>query len=582
MSVDNSFFHQDYHNLNVLVIVPHEDDEINAAAALLYNFTSCGAKVHIVYTTNGDYQHTAETRFREAIKAANTLGVVERNVIFLGYADAYNNTKRDHLFYNTEKIATSNAGYKETYGTELHPDYAYAKFGTHHHYTANNYLQDIKSVIEQLLPDVIICTDFDEHPDHKMLSLYFDKAVGKIIKKHKTYHPLVLKRFAYALAYTAVADFTAINNPETQRPCLDKTEKYPWDFIDKFYYNWAHRVRIPLPVLLRERNLKKNEIAKALLQHESQFIITRADRIINSDEVYWLRRTDSLTYGANVIVSSGNADALTDFMLYNVNDVDVQEPSFVDCHWQPDEDDTVKTARFSWMTGVCIETIVLYGDITDQVAIKKLEVSLSDGSVAVVENVPADGRPLIVNLGVHKNITYCELKLCSVQGKHYGISECEIYPLEESKSVLRPFCKILIDDNFVYEYLTDIKTEKLPVKCYTFGDTGEMTFKVMQGNAYIKDNYLYFGDANKGSLVILRAENEAQTVYDQIIIKKLTTAELKQYQAIDEVNKRFLKKKILDKKIHNMINILENEGLKAVLKKVAKKIWGAVKNTNES
>lgn len=54
--IDNSFFHQNYKNVKVLLFVPHQDDEINAAASLLFTLAHCGAQITLVYTTNGDWE----------------------------------------------------------------------------------------------------------------------------------------------------------------------------------------------------------------------------------------------------------------------------------------------------------------------------------------------------------------------------------------------------------------------------------------------------------------------------------------------------------------------------------------------
>lgn len=171
-NIDNSLFHQDLKDLKVLLIVPHEDDEINTAGALTDILTSCGATMKLVYTTNEDWKYPASTRMKEAIEAASVLGIRSKDIIFLGYGDSINNNDRNHLFYADKVYTKSPAGYSETYGTELFSDYSYTINGCHHEYIRQNYLDDIISVLRNERPDMIICTDFDEHPDHRMLSLY--------------------------------------------------------------------------------------------------------------------------------------------------------------------------------------------------------------------------------------------------------------------------------------------------------------------------------------------------------------------------------------------------------------------------
>ena len=187
--IDNSFFHQNLNGLNVLVLVPHEDDEINTCGAFLKVLTDSGAAVKLVYTTNGDWKYPASLRMNEAKESAAFFGVKEDSVIFLGYGDSINNDERNHIFYTSDKPVKSTAGHTETYGTKEYPDYSYLIRGKHQAYTRSNCLEDIISVLENEKADLIICTDFDEHPDHRMLSLLFDQAVGIVCKRDSAYHP---------------------------------------------------------------------------------------------------------------------------------------------------------------------------------------------------------------------------------------------------------------------------------------------------------------------------------------------------------------------------------------------------------
>ena len=122
---DNSFFHQNYEKLKVLLFVPHQDDEINTAGTLLYSLAQCKAQITLVYATNGDWENPAEVRFTEAIKAAGILGIPEEDIFFMGYGDTLNSNDNSHVFYHKNTVARSPAGYTETYGTHDHPDFAF-------------------------------------------------------------------------------------------------------------------------------------------------------------------------------------------------------------------------------------------------------------------------------------------------------------------------------------------------------------------------------------------------------------------------------------------------------------------------
>ena len=63
IKLKNSFLDVSAKGQKVLVIVPHEDDEINVAGSVMYSYVQKGADVYCVFTTNGDYSFTAEKEY---------------------------------------------------------------------------------------------------------------------------------------------------------------------------------------------------------------------------------------------------------------------------------------------------------------------------------------------------------------------------------------------------------------------------------------------------------------------------------------------------------------------------------------
>ena len=537
---DNSFFHQDYKNLNVLLFVPHQDDETIAAASLLYNLSHCGAHITLVYTTNGDYTYPAEIRFKEAINAAAILGISKSNIYFMGYGDNYNNNNHSHLFYYNDEVATSLTGHTETYGTDNYPDYAFLHEKRHHSYTSKNYLTDLLSIIRKTRADLIIATDFDYHADHRMLSLYLDRAIGILKKEKPSYKPEIWKRFTYSLAYKAVADYSSVNNPETKLPVAGGNNRYQ-DIIGTLFFNWSSRVRIPVPKKAQSCPIRNNVLCKALEQHKSQRLITKARRILSSDEVFWARSTDSISYEAEVTVSSGIGKYLTDFMVYNVNDIDQLTPEYSDYYWQPEYDDPEKTAELKWKKPVVIEKIVLYPAISVTGKINALQITLNNGLKKVIRNLSQNGAPTEIILERQENITSCTLKILSVSGDTYGISEWEIYSSAEYTSKIHPFCKILINDNFVYQYIIPKNVKTLPIDVYTYGDTGNVSLSVEKGKSTIREGKVLIDESDQN--IIIKAENQSGYVYDLIIIKRVSKTSLKLKMLSDMADSIFLKLK---------------------------------------
>ena len=570
MTPENSFFCADYKKHRVLVIVPHEDDEILTAGSAIYSLSKLGAEIRIVYTTNGDWKYSAKDRIREALLSAALLGVSEDRVLFMGYGDAVADSRRMHLFYHSDDPVESPAGFRMTYGIEEHQDYAYQRFGVHHSYCASNYLKDIVSVIEQYRPDLIICTDFDEHPDHRMLALYLDKAIGIIKKENPHYSPEILKSFSYALRYTAIPDYSAVNNPETQRPIVGVNKKYAYDIIGKFNYGWEGRVRLPMPPQTRTQDLSANLLAEALSKHRTQCVISRADCIINSDEVYWRRRTDNITFNADLTVSSGIGEYLNDFMLFDVNNIDSPIPEFADFCWKPSKEDKRKSALFKWNAAQTIAKIVLYGALSDDSEINALRIRLSDGTEILTGKIPQNGTPLVVDMGTHTNIEWCEISITECIGEHYGISECEIFSTQECASVIKPYCKIMVKDNFAYEYYVNGEVKEIPVNLYRYGTKEPIGIKVIQGYSFISEGYLHLDSRDKE--VVLRAENADGSIYDQAVIKRAKKTDVVFYKKQDDRNREFISAMKRKLKVHNMLYILKRNGIKAVINRTYRNV----------
>ena len=538
---DNSFFHQNYENLKVLVFVPHQDDEINTAGTLLYSLAQCKAQITLVYATNGDWEIPAEVRFKEAVNAAGMLGVPEDHIYFMGYGDSLNSNDKSHIFYHKNTVARSPAGHTETYGTVAHPDFAFLQEKQHHSYNCENYLKDLLSIIRKIKADIIIATDFDHHADHRMLSLYLDKAIGMIRKENPSYTPEIWKRFAYPLAYNAVADYSSVNNGETKRPVVGVTNDYVYDMIGSFYYIWEDRIRFPVPEAARACRLWNNFICNALEQHKSQRIIAKSKGLLNSDEIFWARRTDSISYMAQVSVSSGNGTCLNDFMVYNVDNIDVIVPEFANYYWKPEHEDPDKAAVFQWDTPVSIEKMVLYGAVSADSNINTVQLTLNNGFSKIINNLPQNGNPLVIALGRQENITSCTLKILSASGKNYGISECEIYPSAEYTSKIVPFCKIRIEDNFAYEYYVNKNVRVVPLTVYSYGNAGTVTLTVEEGKSVIRDGKLLIDDSDQE--ICIKAQNESGAAWDIIIIKRLSGFGLKIKKLSDIADKAYLKTK---------------------------------------
>ncbi len=440
----------------ILVLVPHQDDEIAVAGSLIWTLRQQNKEVYVCYATNGDYEISADIRYQEACEALEVLGVSKDYIIMLGYPDTSNEDGLAHIFYHegTNPIH-SKGGYDHTYSGELFTDYATLVYGQQHSYTRQNYLNDVKAVMHQLLPDLIICVDMDHHVDHRMLSLIFERAMGEILKENPNYRPKVWKAFAYGTNYAQVRDYWQINLNKTQYPqtrLRDNEGK-----MDNPFYDWRKRVRVPVDPKLYTLPIKYGIIYRALEKYASQMAILFAESTINSDQVFWERRTDNLLLQADVSASSGNAKFLNDFMLFDASSIHEVEHYDREGLWIPDEEDNQKCIFIDLRESQVLDSISIWGLGQD------IELQIMNKNQYITKSCKHLTGEWHIDLPDH--FTAQTLKLIFKYDKRvpFGIGEIEL--LKEQEGKLR-YIKLLVNDLFVNTYYTCFSIPK--VKLYQY------------------------------------------------------------------------------------------------------------------
>lgn len=359
----------------ILIIVPHQDDEINIAGNFIASLNNT-ENVFVLYTTNGDFIVDAKYRYKEAVKSLKTLGNIKKeNVIFLGYSDQPYD--QDTHMYNSNKNWTSKKGFSNTYAPKGFKEWNYYKHKEHCTFNKENFTRNIQEVIEEILPDVIICVDLDFHPDHIMTSLCFEKAIGKILnKKNNEYFPKILKTFAYENSYIGPEDFNCIEN-------YGMKFNYGEDGYLKSnpYYNINESIIFESTPNCYTKNLLKNIIYKSIKCYNSQALISHTNSIINANSIYWQRETHNLINGAEISVSSGNAEYLKDFMLADTDNVlhgDKKEIIFNKGIWIPEKNDNKKEISILLNNEQYVDSIILYNGRYNENYIKNIELQYND------------------------------------------------------------------------------------------------------------------------------------------------------------------------------------------------------------
>ncbi|MBU1726768.1 MAG: PIG-L family deacetylase, partial [Candidatus Omnitrophica bacterium] len=174
---------------NILIFAPHPDDEAIGCAGVIQKALKTGAKVNVVYLTNGDHNqfafivyekrivfrkgafiHMGEVRRKEAVKAMELLGLKEENLVFLGYPD-FGTFAIFCRFWNAEKPFRSlltriaRVPYKDN-------------LSYHAPYVGESVLKDLKTVLLKYKPNkIFVSHPADVNGDHKALYLYLQIAL---------------------------------------------------------------------------------------------------------------------------------------------------------------------------------------------------------------------------------------------------------------------------------------------------------------------------------------------------------------------------------------------------------------------
>lgn len=469
---DSSFSYSSlFKGKTLMVIIPHEDDEINIAGSTIHGSILEGIHVICVFSTWGDNSYTPDIRRREAVKSLSTLGVKEHDIIFLGYPDGGVHGE-NAVYIHGDSDNFTVRGRHETYGTKAAPDFCMAAHGFHRPFTREGMIQDMEDVVLAHKPDAILCIDYDVHPDHRACSAAFKTAIGRILQRPgNKYFPVIFKGFAYKTAFESVPDFYAPHMLSTVF-ARDNLPEPSWETSNPAYA-WDERIRLPVPEECRRPLLSDNLIHKAFCCHVSQKGYRYAAKVANGDQVFWKRRTDNLSMQAAVSASSGNINYLNDFLLLGSSDLAKPAMPMDDCLWAPSEDDKIKTCRLTFTHPVTIREAVLYGNIDTESRILDGTLRFSTGYEFHTGPFRKNGLPNDFSIEVQKSVDWVEFTINEAGGFTPGLTELELYEEEDTTSMIH----ILADGNFAYDW-TVWPGEKPKISAWTYGSDDDVSWEM--------------------------------------------------------------------------------------------------------
>lgn len=505
---DSSYLSEFYADKNVLFLVPHEDDDYNLAGGILEQYVNAGSNVHIMYMTNGDAYGGGELRINESALAMARVGIPSENLIFLGYGDSWDNEEYGHIYQAPgDEPLISLGGFENTYGTDQFIDFHTSVYGESALYTRNNIKSDIKDVINLVNPDTIFGIECDEHPDHRALSLLFEECMGEIKKDNKAFSPKLYKGFGYCTGWDGVRDYYADNVESV------KYETPDGRMLLRPQYMWDERLRFPVAASTLAFTEHSSSAYPVLDAFASQDALNNFTCLINSDKVFWERRTDSVLYDALITTSNGeDGTVLNDFKLSDIKNIR-KEPKKTKwnrgvCHLHSGDSVKVALNKPEYM-----EKIVLYDSAYDGNDIINGTIKFDDGYEIIVDNICYNGSPTCIEFE-GRMVNSFEFIAGDTKGEEPGLLEIEAYGSDEN-SVGYSYVKLMADGNFMYDYNLKVGKEVI-FDTYTYPE-GIETKIYIDDKEYDGSVYKYDGRKH-----VITAKTVDDDLYDQAYIYNLS------------------------------------------------------------
>lgn len=200
-----------------MVFAPHPDDETIAAAGLIQRVLGTGGQVRVVLVTNGDgytdgvrlevvdrptlstdYIAYGIRRQAEAVRALRKLGLMRRDILFLGFPDG----GIDDLWSGRWSASRP---YRSPY-TRLDRPRNGSFPGRFVRYTGTDLKALLAKAIREFRPDWVVIPDpRDVHPDHSMTGVFVLDALESL-EKGRQKHILDTEVYTYLVHFPGYPD----------------------------------------------------------------------------------------------------------------------------------------------------------------------------------------------------------------------------------------------------------------------------------------------------------------------------------------------------------------------------------------
>ncbi|HEX3048920.1 MAG TPA: PIG-L family deacetylase [Bacillota bacterium] len=437
------------HNLyqkRVLVISPHQDDEIIGCAGIIKRFVDRGADIRIMYTTSGDMENKQKERIKESISALKLLGLPKEKIIYLGYGD----WRLLGMYFSKDPDAPwPSEHHKQTISF---PDlglysYHFAKYKSEAAYTRRNILDDLYNVLLDFQPDEIFMpAQMEGHQDHSGSAYLTIEAIKKI-QQSNFYQPITYEYMLYS------GDLASgLWLPPLQCNPAEPVTNTAMDIDNYLPYPWFRRVSFAAPPQMTapftpvwpgsdpikpSDNIKYNAIHMFESQLTDDYWLY--ERYIRSNEVFWKRKIASLSYSASVQASAENFNK--NQLCLNVIDgmtigelkapFDGWNNYFQNLEWSVDQATAGSWIQLNWEKPVSANQVKLYDrpNFNDNILAGSL--GFSDGTTIKIGSLNPNGAATTVTFPL-KTFSWVRLTIDSFEGNNPGLSEFEVYDTREN------------------------------------------------------------------------------------------------------------------------------------------------------
>lgn len=399
----------------ILVLAPHEDDEMLMAGGVIKRAVEVGDDVKVLLATNGDYNGEASGKGRivETINALAALGLSSDNIIFLGYADTGGlggaQTYQDSFIYKLytaedDEILTSRWDNQHTYGNEgVKQDYHFEQTGEHATYTRSNFLSDLETAISSYMPtDIYVPSRYDMHFDHAYLDLFAIEAIQNVQDASADYNPTLHESIIHSCAGDSI--WPTVNSDEDGILALTM----PAGLEDLTMFKWNERENVNVPYAMRQTPFAYNLKDQALRLYTSQYY-DYIGSFAKVNEIFWTRDFSSIARYATVTASSENAtgDKATDQSAIKAVDgvldgeasgLPYDHPRYPHAEWATKGETAGAWINLEFDQAKDITKITLYDRPGTENQITGGKLVFDDGSEVEVGELPNNGSPLEIEL----------------------------------------------------------------------------------------------------------------------------------------------------------------------------------------